>query len=174
MGSFPADPRAELINHSLNLFAKGQGIVVFPEGNIFQDDNTHHFKTGAAKIAIAAAEAGFDLPIIPLAINYADDGKIAQLVLGTPVSASEYAEGAIASNEAHSKQMRALTDRLYREVCHLRASLGNIADRQALLASPIRRRFAVCTANDAAVNSSMASIPREDRAVVAELDRQAG
>lgn len=142
MGSFPADPRADLISHAMNLFAKGEGIVVFPEGNIYRDNATHQFKTGAAKIAMAAAQSGIDLPIIPVALNYADEGKVAQVVLGQPISTSDYLqENSKTSESNNSTLLRALSDRLHREVCYLRAGLGSVGDRLALFIGPVRRRW---------------------------------
>jgi 1-acyl-sn-glycerol-3-phosphate acyltransferase len=136
MGSFPADPRADLINHALGQLKKGEGIVVFPEGNIFRDGSTHNFKNGAAKIAQAAAEHGIDVPVIPAAIHYADDGKVAQIALGTAVQASEYfTDNARTSNNV----LRNFCERMHREVCHLRCSLGSIGDRLALFTGA--RRF---------------------------------
>jgi 1-acyl-sn-glycerol-3-phosphate acyltransferase len=129
MGSFPADPRADLINHALSLLKKGEGIVVFPEGNIFRDGSTHNFKNGAAKIAQAAAENGIDLPVIPAAIHYADDGRVAQIALGTAVKASEYFGK---PDNAINGVLRTFCERMHREVCHLRGSLGSIGDRLAL------------------------------------------
>lgn len=129
MGSFPADPRADLINHALSQFKKGEGIVVFPEGNIFRDGSTHNFKNGAAKIAQAAAEHGMDIPVIPAAIHYAADGRVAQIALGTAVKSSEYfAE----SQKAANNVLRSFCERMHREVCHLRNSLGSVGDRLAL------------------------------------------
>ncbi len=136
MGSFPADPRADLLTHAISLFNKGEGIVVFPEGNIFRDGSTHNFKPGAAKIALAAAEQGIDLPIIPAAINYADGGKVAQIVLGEALSVQEFVKVGKDSNP-----IRVLSDRMFREVCFLRSSLGCLGDKLALFVGQARRRW---------------------------------
>jgi 1-acyl-sn-glycerol-3-phosphate acyltransferase len=138
MGSFPADPRLDLINHAMNVFKKGEGVVVFPEGNIFRDGSTHPFKTGAAKIALAAASAGIDLPIIPVAINYAGQGSVAQIVLGRPVRAGDYLEEA---TEPNNRVLRSVSDRLHGEVSTLRAGLAGLGERLAQFAGQAGRRF---------------------------------
>ena len=147
MGSFPADPRVDFINHAMNLFKKGEGMVVFPEGNIFRDGSTHNFKMGAARIAMAAAAEGIELPIIPAAIHYGADGEIAQMALGEPISASDYAS--IAS-QTNGGVLRLLSDRLHREVCFLRSGLGNLGDNLALFEGS-RQRPAQAASNNAVV-----------------------
>jgi 1-acyl-sn-glycerol-3-phosphate acyltransferase len=131
MGAFPADPRFDLISHAMRVFKKGEGVVVFPEGNIFRDSTTHPFKTGAAKIAMAAANAGIDLPVVPCSINYAQGGRVAQIALGQPVSASEYASEAA---EPSAKVLRTFSDRLHHDVCQLKAGLSNLGERLAQFA----------------------------------------
>lgn len=138
MGSFPADPRADLIKHALSQFKKGEGVVVFPEGNIFRDGSTHQFKTGAAKIALAAAEAGISLPVIPAAIHYAQEGKVASISVGAPVNARDYI---CESKDLFNKTLRALSDRMHREVCYLKEGLGSLADHLALYGGTARRHW---------------------------------
>lgn len=130
MGSFPADPRADLIGHSLKLFAKGEGIVIFPEGDIYRNGSTQKFKTGAAKICFAALEAGIDLPVFPAAISYDDENKIARVSVGQAVSVAQYS-GKL-KQESYAQELRLFSDRLHREVSFLRNGLGYIQDRLAL------------------------------------------
>lgn len=118
LGSFPADPRFDLIGHALKLFRKGEGLVVFPEGDIFRDGSTHPFKPGAAKIALEAVKRGIDLPLIPTAISYGESGLEAEIIIGNPVRSSEYQ----ASDEAAARSVaRKMSDRMHRELCLLRA-----------------------------------------------------
>lgn len=181
MGAFPADPRADIINHALAQFKKGEGIVVFPEGNIFRDGSTHNFKNGAAKIAQAAVEQGIDIPVVPAAIHYADDGRVAQIALGPAVKASEYFGQ---SNKATNNILRTFCERMHREVCHLRASLGSVGDRLALLTgarlrwvemlrlttqevviAEICAQGAAHSASESVCNRTVVSIPLPDRLV---------
>ncbi|MBX9689398.1 MAG: 1-acyl-sn-glycerol-3-phosphate acyltransferase [Candidatus Obscuribacterales bacterium] len=132
MGSFPADPRADLINHSLQLFNKGEAVVVFPEGNIFRDGSTHPFKTGVAKIAAAALQAGIDLPILAAALHYKDNGQIACMAVAEPIYASQYLSTEKPEQESNTRNLKLLCERLHREVCFLRDGLGNSGDRLEL------------------------------------------
>lgn len=172
MGSFPADPRFDLIGHAVNLFKRGQGIVVFPEGNTFYDGSTHKFKTGAAKIAFAARNEGIDLPVLPAAIHYPEDGTSARIVIGKAISLDEYANtsecghdakinstedkityakvahdscDSTAQVESNPKLMRSLADRMFREVCFLRASLGSTGDNLALFTGANNRNWVSMT-----------------------------
>ncbi|MBX9567612.1 MAG: 1-acyl-sn-glycerol-3-phosphate acyltransferase [Candidatus Obscuribacterales bacterium] len=136
MGAFPADPRYDLVGHSIEMFKRGQGVVVFPEGNTFYDGSTHTFKTGTAKIALASAKAGLDVPLLPAAIYYSPDGKTARICVGKAISLDEYVQS---SESNPSTIWRALSDRMHREVCFLRAGLGALADRLAVLYSTCSR-----------------------------------
>jgi len=70
VGAFPANSRHDLVSYSLERMLKNEPIVVFPEGNIFKDDYLHPFKKGAAKIALEAVSRNYNIPIVPLAIEY--------------------------------------------------------------------------------------------------------
>lgn len=138
MGAFPADPRAAIVEHAQAQMQKGEGVVIFPEGNIFTDGVTHAFKNGAARVALASAAAELNVPIIPAAINYAADRKVAQIVLGEPIDAKAYLES---YQNDQLPAMRNLSQRMYREVCHLRETLGNIGDRLALYGETGRQNW---------------------------------
>lgn len=159
MGSFPADPRADLLSHSINLFKKGEGIVVFPEGNTFRDGSTHSFKLGAARIAQAAAEAGIDLPIIPCAIHYAKDGQVAQIALGNEINAKEYFSD---SAQMQNKVLRYLSEKLQREVCFLKAGLGSLGDQLALFTGPLKHHW-----------PEMLKLTRYEHAISEKIDNSA-
>lgn len=144
MGAFPADPRYDLVGHSLEMFKRGQGVVVFPEGNTFYDGSTHPFKTGTAKIALAAAKEGLSVPLLPAAIHYSADGKTARIVIGEAISLDEYLQRPEPSS---STTLRALSDRMHREVCYLRAGLGALADGLAVLSSTCTNNWSKFIAN---------------------------
>lgn len=136
MGSFPADPRYDLVGHSLEMFKRNQGIVVFPEGNTFYDGATHTFRTGAAKIALAASKEGLDVPLLPAAIYYSPDGKTARICIGEAISLDEYLH---TEETTLATILRSLSDRMHREVCFLRAGLGALVDGLAVLSASCRR-----------------------------------
>ena len=82
MGAFPASARFDLKNHVQQQIAKGEPVVIFPEGDIHRDGTTHPFKSGAARFALSCAESGVDLPIFPVAITYGADGHTAEIAIG--------------------------------------------------------------------------------------------
>jgi 1-acyl-sn-glycerol-3-phosphate acyltransferase len=129
MGAFPADPRFGIIEYAREQMRKGEPVIIFPEGNIFTDGITHPFKNGAAKVAMTSLTDGLDIPVIPAAINYAGDRKVAQIVFGEPVSLSTYVDQYA---EDQIPALRTLSDRMHREVCLLRETLGSVGDRLAL------------------------------------------
>lgn len=129
MGAFPADPRADIIEFAQKQFEKGEGLVIFPEGDIFTDGSTHHFKNGAARIALTCAEAGLIVPIVPCAIHYASGSSIARLSIGPAVDPQPY-QPLYAENGPSG--LKNLSQRLHREVCHLRYGLGEFGDKLIL------------------------------------------
>lgn len=152
MGSFPADPRFNVIEFAQSMLGKNHGVVVFPEGNIFRDGSTHPFKNGAARIALGCASRGMSVPVVPAAIDYSSESTIAHIALGEPISVESYL-AAFSENEPAT--LRILSDRLHREVCHLRNELDGSADRLALFDTRLRRTW-----NQLLANSSS----RSDRA----------
>ena len=87
VGAFPANPRLDIIGHAIRQLEQDEPVVVFPEGNVFYDDEVHRFKQGAAKIALGAWERGLEVPVVPVAINYIRDGKIfsVRVAVGVPL-----------------------------------------------------------------------------------------
>lgn len=136
-GSFPADPRANLIDYVCKQFRKGEGLVVFPEGDIFRDGITHPFKHGAARTALMCAKEGILPPVVPMAITYAKSSPdIAYVLVGAPVDFSY-------SREQYKSQsvlaMRNLSNQLHREICHLRYELGERGDKDVIFTGkPVR------------------------------------
>lgn len=74
VGAFPSSSRRELVDFAIGRLFDNEPIVVFPEGNIFRDNFLHPFQKGAARIAIEAVARNKNVPVVPLAISYANDG----------------------------------------------------------------------------------------------------
>jgi 1-acyl-sn-glycerol-3-phosphate acyltransferase len=129
MGSFPADPRHDLNGHVERQAQKGEGIVIFPEGDVYRDGTTHPFKAGAARFSLAMSSKGIDVPLIPMAIHYRDDGDTAVVMVSPAVDTACYRTEFEANPAA---AVKTLSERLHREVCHLKHSLGSQADSQTL------------------------------------------
>jgi len=70
VGAFPSNSRHDLVAYSLERLLNKEPLVVFPEGNIFKDEFLHPFKKGVAKIALEALSRNYNIPIVPLAIEY--------------------------------------------------------------------------------------------------------
>jgi 1-acyl-sn-glycerol-3-phosphate acyltransferase len=87
LGGFPADPRFNLLPYMQERLLKGEGIAIFPEGNVFRDGVMHPFKKGAARLIVACREKGIDLPVIPVAIHY--QGTVAHLVASDRIDLEE-------------------------------------------------------------------------------------
>ncbi len=139
MGAFPSNPRFDLKAHVLSQLQKGEGVVIFTEGNIFRDGHTHPFKKGAARFALDSAQSGLDVPLIPIAIQYDDVRNVARVMVGQPVELAQYAEE---FSHTPTEAVATLTERLQREVGHLRLALGNLNERVVLFASKPLRAWA--------------------------------
>ncbi len=138
IGAFPASASRSAYDFILNQFRKKEVLVIFPEGNTFRDGTTHPFKSGTARIALNCQAKGLNVPIVPMAIRYVENGadRVAKVVIGKPVDVSEYVDE---FNEVPSAATKSLTHRLHREVCHLKISLGQFSDREAIyIGKPVR------------------------------------
>lgn len=129
MGSFPANPRFDLIGHMQGQVEKGEGVVIFPEGNTFRDGTTHRFKNGAAKFALSSAARGMEFPVIPMAVRYSEDGRSVAIKLTEPIDLEQYKSGC-----SQSEAVQMLTARMQREVSHLKFELGHTEDAMLLFA----------------------------------------
>ncbi len=56
-----------------NVLSKGRTVLIFPEGTVTDDQELQKIRTGAARMALSAIEAGArNLAIVPLGITYED------------------------------------------------------------------------------------------------------
>ena len=131
VGAFPANPKSDFASFVAERFRYNEPFVIFPEGNVFYDGQTHPFKKGFARVALTAAQNDLDVPIIPLAVGYQWKQRKIVVSVGAPVSVLEYRQE-YAANPAET--LRALCTSIHREVLALRADLGFEADRKQLLA----------------------------------------
>jgi 1-acyl-sn-glycerol-3-phosphate acyltransferase len=128
MGSFPASTQFDLKAHVQRQLAKGEPVVIFPEGDVYRDGSTHPFKSGAARFAVAAARQGLDVPVVPIAIQFEQNQKSVRLLIAPPIAVDSYADTV---GDAEKGGVRSLTERLQREVCHLKYEMGCSADHAA-------------------------------------------
>jgi 1-acyl-sn-glycerol-3-phosphate acyltransferase len=135
MGGFPASTQFDLQAHIEGQLRKGEGVVIFPEGDIYRDGVTHPFKSGAARFALNAVRSGLEVPIVPIAIKYDDQARKVKIVVGAPIAASEYyAE----FQREPAQAVRTLTNRMQREV----DMAADRYDAAAAVPRPFRMRWA--------------------------------
>lgn len=114
-GGFPVNtktPGISSIRHSTELLRNGEALVMFPEGNIFQDGEVHPLKPGMARIAlqVEASQPGIGLKIVPISIRYSElvphwrcDVTVK---IGTPINVANY------STKSAKKSAQKLTNDL--------------------------------------------------------------
>jgi 1-acyl-sn-glycerol-3-phosphate acyltransferase len=99
MGGFPVNTRQPgigSIRHSVELLRNGEALVIFPEGDIFQDGRVHPLKPGMARIALQAEsnKSGNGLTIVPISIRYSASiphwGCDATVHIGSPIKVANY------------------------------------------------------------------------------------
>ena len=98
---------------SFKALADGKAIIIFPEGNSFNERRLRKIKTGTARIALgAASEFGADVKIIPIGLNYSNPTRFRSRVfvnVGEPIKASDY----LSSFQSDSTEaVLALTDQI--------------------------------------------------------------
>jgi 1-acyl-sn-glycerol-3-phosphate acyltransferase len=104
LGGFPVDPRRPAIaslRYVVEILLNREMLVIFPEGNIFQDGELHPLKPGLARMAIQAEsfQENLGVKILPMTIHYSPNiprwrGKV-KIIIGKPLSVAEYTEGSI-------------------------------------------------------------------------------
>lgn len=138
VGAFPANPKLDFAGFVAERFRHNEPFVIFPEGNVFYDGQTHPFKKGVAKVALTAAQQNLNVPIIPLAVGYQWTRRKIVISVGAPVSAMDYRAE---YSQSPAETMHNLCTALHREVLALRADLGFEADRRQLLTIKKGRHF---------------------------------
>jgi 1-acyl-sn-glycerol-3-phosphate acyltransferase len=100
LGGFPVDtdnPSVATFKFSIDLLVRGEMLAIFPEGNIFRDNELHPLKKGLTRIAVQAHSAAPDqeIKVIPIHFQYSDPmpkmGSSVKILIGKPLLASSYA-----------------------------------------------------------------------------------
>ena len=103
MGAFPINvlrPSPSVIRSCKEMIARGEALVIFPEGNLFyyEPGEVHPLKPGVAWLALNFQKRcnDVDIPIIPVRLVYGDRklraGSRAKILVGEPISVAEYAD----------------------------------------------------------------------------------
>lgn len=95
LGCFPVDqgrPTLASLRYSLDLLARNQQLVVFPEGQIRQQDEPIQLQQGLARLALLAGAQGVTVRVVPVGIAYGHPRPRprdqAALCFGEPLQAS--------------------------------------------------------------------------------------
>ena len=115
----------ESLSRAAQFLAHGDAVGIFPEGKSHDALQLEQVKTGAARMALQAVEAGAELTIVPLGINYERKEQFRSAVwvrVGETISARAWL--AVNPGEAR-QQVRQLTQEVDRR---LRETIVHLAD----------------------------------------------
>jgi len=104
---------AEAMDRCQELLGKGGELFIFPEGTSSLGPRHLPFKSGAARIAVAAWQAGYPVKIVPMGITYnapATFRSSVEVIVGEPMGPESLAKLPIEEEVAEAK--RIVTDRL--------------------------------------------------------------
>ncbi|HEY9616120.1 MAG TPA: lysophospholipid acyltransferase family protein [Microcoleaceae cyanobacterium] len=115
MGGFPIDPKRPTIaslRHGVDLLQSGQALVIFPEGDIYRDEQVQPLKPGLARLALQAegSRPHLGVTIVPIRIHYSNPFVPwrcrVQINIGCPLNVADYKVG------SPKQQAKKLTDDL--------------------------------------------------------------
>lgn len=123
------DRNAEAFRAAAEVLAAGSAVAMFPEGISHHSPGLAPMKTGAARLALAAAtHVGGPFPIIPVGVIYRDAPTFrseAGILVGTPVTWDDLAAAGAESREAALELTRRIGDGL----AGVTRNLGTWADQ---------------------------------------------
>lgn len=123
------DRNAEAFRAAAEVLAAGSAVAMFPEGISHHNPGLAPMKTGAARLALAAAShVGGAFPIIPVGVIYLDAPTFrseAGVVVGAPVPWDDLAGSGAESREAAQE----LTSRIGEGLAGVTRNLGTWADQ---------------------------------------------
>ncbi|MEM9164254.1 MAG: 1-acyl-sn-glycerol-3-phosphate acyltransferase [Cyanobacteria bacterium P01_F01_bin.4] len=114
LGGFPVNvkrPAIATLRHGVQLLQQQQMLVIFPEGDIFRDNQIHRLKPGLARIALKAQQGMRHRPvnIVPVSLAYDRPyptwGSRVQIQIGAPLQVSQYSQ--VGSPKTQAKQLTA-------------------------------------------------------------------
>lgn len=110
LGGFAVNPRHPSIatlRYGVELLRQGEMMVIFPEGNIFQDNEVHPLKAGLARLAVQAesSQPNLNVKVVPISLHYTPIVPRwrcrVRVNIGTPLSVSNYCQGSAKQNAKH-------------------------------------------------------------------------
>ena len=119
LGGFPVHvrrPAVKSLRHGVQLLQEKAMLVIYPEGDIFQD-GIHSLKPGLARIALRAerSRANLDVKVVPISLEYSElcpkwRGTVT-VRIGKPMSVAKYKKGP--AKEQSKKLTADLQDELH-------------------------------------------------------------
>lgn len=113
----------ESLSKAAQFLAQGDAVGIFPEGKSHDALQLEQVKSGAARMALQAIEAGAELTIVPLGINYERKERFRSAVwvrVGETISAREWLAASPGEARQQTRQLTQEIDRRLREaVVHL-------------------------------------------------------
>lgn len=97
-------PTVATLRYGVELLHQGEMLVIFPEGNIFQDHQVHPLKPGLARLALQAETSYHNLgiKIVPMSLQYdpiiPHQGARVRVRIGSPLSVLDYSQGSVKKN----------------------------------------------------------------------------
>jgi len=83
----------DMLRRAVGALTEGTTLVVFPEGLSHADMKVRPLRPGTARIALAAAEGGSDVAVVPVGLDFTDPGTFRSDVtvhVGSPVSVAPF------------------------------------------------------------------------------------
>jgi glycerol-3-phosphate O-acyltransferase / dihydroxyacetone phosphate acyltransferase len=130
----------EAFAESFKALAQGKALLIFPEGNSYNQRRLRKIKTGTARIALTAA-TDFNLPIkiIPIGLNYSASTRFQSDVfvnIGEPIDVSDYLHN---DPQVSHSTVLALTEEIRNRLQRLIVHTHN--DEQDQLAKQVEELF---------------------------------
>ncbi|WP_431658029.1 lysophospholipid acyltransferase family protein [Pantanalinema rosaneae] len=125
MGGFPIDPKRPAIaslRYGVDLLQAGEVLVIFPEGDIYRDEQVQPLKPGLARLALQAeaSRSHLGITIVPISIHYSDPlvpwRSQVRIQIASPLKVADYNTG------SPKQQAKQLTADLQRALTDLRAT----------------------------------------------------
>ncbi len=132
-------PSISSLRHGIDLLLEQAMLVIYPEGNIFRDDQVRCLKPGLARIALQAAaiKPSLNVQILPVDLYYGEAypswGCPVQVHIGQPMAVGSYLQGKT-SPEAVKSGAKALTQDLQTALETM--VKGRVAAPEALVSIP--------------------------------------
>ncbi|MDV3352241.1 lysophospholipid acyltransferase family protein [Leptothoe sp. LEGE 181152] len=109
LGGFPVNvrrPAIATLRHGMQLLKNQETLVIFPEGNIFREEQVQRLKPGLARLALQAEQSTPNLGVKVLPISLAYDslhpsfGSSTEIRIGQPLTVSNYLHTGSAKRQA--------------------------------------------------------------------------